>query len=230
MNKLSIKISTTLIIIAIMVLLQSEVFATGGQANGVNDTLYGKTVSYYFELIRAMETSTGTLGKTSNINTTNYVDSSGNGIDCHLEKNTEYGAVTLLAASQFGNAVSSETESTGANNSGVFQMRPSDGKVEYVANTLQESPTSAKIQNSYNKALTSADSRYVDEYTSTTKYSIPGDGIIETDGWGGSTSFVTTDYPVFGRGNNGFFGYLRRTGGAYSGLGCRAVVVCAPGL
>ena len=106
----------------------------------------------------------------------------------------------------------------------------SNGKVEYVANTLQESESSAKISNSYNKALTNADSRYVDEYKSTSKYSIPGDGILNTDGWGGNTNFVTTSHPVFDRGYGGFFGYDHYNGGANSGLGCRAVVVCGSGL
>ena len=228
MKKILIKKLVIAIMIAVFVLLQSQVFATGGQASGTNDSLYNKTVSYFFELIRSMETSTGTLGKSSNINTTNYVDSSGNGIDCHLEKNTEYGTVTLLAASAYGNATSNDTTSTGANNTGVFQM--SNGKYEFVANTLQESESSAKYSNSYNKALTNADSRYVDEYKSLTKYSIPGDGIIDTDGWGGDTNFVTSIIPVFFRGSGGFFGYSYHGGTAYSTLGCRAVVVCAPGL
>ena len=228
MKKILTKKLVIAIMIAVFVLLQSQVFATGGQAPGTNGTLYEKTVSYFFELVRSMETSTGTLGKSSNINTTNYVDSSGNGIDCHLEKNTEYGTVTLLAASVYGNTTSNDTTSTGANNTGVFQM--SNGKVEYVANTLQESESSAKISNSYNKALTNADSRYVDEYKSTTKYSIPGDGILETDGWGGSTNFVTSTYLVFYRGVGGFFGYSNPYGDARSTSGCRAVVVCAPGL
>ena len=228
MKKVLIKKFVITVMIVTMFLLQSQVFATGGQASGTNDSVYDKTVSYFFELVRSMETATGTLGKSSNINTTNYVDSSGNGIDCHLEKNTEYGTVTLLAASAYGNATSNDTTSTGANNTGVFQM--SNGKVEYVANTLQESESSAKISNSYNKALTNADSRYVDEYKSTSKYSIPGDGILDTDGWSASAAFVETSYPVFHRGNGGFFGYHIHLGYASNSVGCRAVVVCGAGL
>ena len=228
MKKTSIKKIIITIIIATMILLQSQVFATGGQASGTNDSVYNKTVSYMFELIRTMETSTGTLGKSSNIDTTNYVDSSGNGIDCHLEKNTEYGTITILAASEYGNKSSNDTTSTGANKTGVFQMN--NGKVEYVANTLQDTPESAKRANTYNRALTNADSRYVNEYKSTTKYSIPGDGILETDGWGGSTNFVTTASPVFARGHYGFFGYNYGSGNANAVFGCRAVVVCGPGL
>lgn len=217
------------IIIATILLLQSKVFATGGQASGTNDLAKNRTVSYFFELIRSMETSTGTLGKASNINTTNYVDSSGNGIDCHLEKNTEYGTITILAASDFG----SKENCTAANNTGVIISNGNQWEV--VANTLQESPTSDKISNSYNRALINADSRYVDEYKNTTKYSIPGDGIIETDGWGGNKNFIDSTRPVFKRRVNGFFGYANDTGSAYfnnqgGSSFCRAVVVCAPGI
>ena len=90
--------------ILLNILLQPKVFAAGAQASGTTGTLYNKTVSYFFELIRQMETITGTLGVSSNIDTTTGLDSTGNGIDCHLEKNTEYGTITLLAASEYGNA------------------------------------------------------------------------------------------------------------------------------
>ena len=227
MKKISIKKLLIVIIIALTFILHTTVFAVGGQANGTSDSLYDKTVNYFFELIRSMESQTGTLGKKAEINTTNYVDTSENGIDCHLEKNTEYGTITILAASAYGNKTSNDTVSTGANNSGVFQM--SNGKYEFVANTLEVSGT--RYSNSYNMALYNADARYVDKYTSTTPYSIPGDGIIETDGWGGSTGFVTTGIPVFDRGHGGLFGYYGNNyGGANSVRGARAVVVCGPGL
>ena len=57
-----------------------------------------------------------------------------------------------------------------------------------------------------------------------------GDGLIETDGWGGSTSFVSSSYPVFYRGHNGFFGYYYNNGINSSNYGARAVVVCGSGL
>ena len=120
-NKRIIIIS--IMLIAILILFQNKVFAVGGQANGTSGTKYSATVSYFFDLARAMESATGTLGKDSSINTTgNYTDSSGNGIDCHLEKNTEYGTLSLLAASDYGNKTSTDSASTANNNTGVFQM------------------------------------------------------------------------------------------------------------
>ena len=138
------KLFLSIIVTLAILLMHKNVYAVGGQASGTS-SLYSKTVSYFFELIRAMETPTGTLGKSSNINTTTYVDSSGNGIDCHLEKNTEYGTITLLAASEYGNATSTDSASTGLGSTGVFQM--TNGRYdEYVANTY----SSANGRNPYN--------------------------------------------------------------------------------
>ena len=186
-----------------------------------------KNVSYFFELIRAMETPTGTLGKSSNINTSTYVDSSGNGIDCHLEKNTEYGTITLLAASEYGNATSTDSASTGLGSTGVFQMN--NGNYEYVANTYSSTEGGDPTTYSYNGALTRADSRYVNKYFGS-KHSITGDGLIDTDDWGGDTSFVSSSYPVFCRGGSGLFGYIDLDGDGYSINSARAVVVCGSGL
>lgn len=182
------KLFLSIIIILTIILMNIKVYAVGGQASGTSDILYNKRVSYFFELIRAMETPTGTLGVNSNINTTTYVDSSGNGIDCHLEKNTEYGTITLLASSEYGNATSTNSESTALGATGVFQMN--NGKYEYVANTWSLEENGTPTPNNSNGALTSADSRYVNKYYgekadfTSRGYVIKGDGLIQTDKWG----------------------------------------------
>lgn len=155
------KLFLSIIVVLAILFMHKNVYAVGGQASSTS-SLYSKTVSYFFELIRAMETPTGTLGKSSNINTSTYVDSSGNGIDCHLEKNTEYGTITLLAASEYGNTTSTDSASTGLGASGVFQMN--NGNYEYVANTYSSTEGGDPTTNSYNGALTRADSRYVNKY------------------------------------------------------------------
>lgn len=198
------KLFLNIIVVLAILFIHKNVYAVGGQASGTS-SLYEPHVSYFFELIRAMETSTGTLGKSSNINSeTTYVDSSGNGIDCHLEKNTEYGTITLLAASEYGNATSTDNASTGLGSTGVFQM--CNGQCEYVANTYSSEKDGTPTTNNYNGALTRADSRYVNKYYGS-KHSITGDGLIETDGAGGSTSFVSSYSPVIFRGYSGLFGY-----------------------
>ena len=227
------KLILSIIIVLAIILINGNVHAVGGQASGTL-SLYSKTVSYFFELIRAMESPTGTLGVDSNINTTTYVDSSSNGIDCHLEKNTEYGTITLLAASEYGNATSTDSASTAIGATGVFQMN--NGNREYVANTWSSAENGTATTNSFNGALTSADARYVNKYYGTKDnftsrgYVIKGDGLIQTDGWGGDYFFVTSGYPVFYRGDDGLFGYDYNYGHSISNNGARAVVVCGSGL
>ena len=220
------KLFLSIIVVLAILFMHKNVYAVGGQASGPSSLRF-KNVSYFFELIRAMETSTGTLGKNSNINTDTYVDNSGNGIDCHLEKNTEYGTITLLAASEYGNATSTDSASTGLGSTGVFQM--SNGYSEYVANTYSSEKDGTPTTNDYNGALTRADSRYVNKYYGS-KHSITGDGLIETDGAGGDTWFLDADYPVFYRGVIGLYGYNRLTGEPSYGLSARAVVMCGSGL
>ena len=220
------KLFLSIIVVLAILFMHKNVYAVGGQASSTS-SLYNKDVSYFFELIRAMETPTGTLGKSSNINTSTYVDSSGNGIDCHLEKNTEYGTITLLAASEYGNATSTDSASTGLGASGVFQMN--NGRYEYVANTYSSTEGGDPTTNSFNGALTRADSRYVNKYFGS-KHSITGDGLIDTDGWGGNTDWLSTSAPVFIRGYSGLFGYHNIPGYNYSDESARAVVVCGSGL
>lgn len=220
------KLFLSIIVVLAILFMHKNVYAVGGQASGTSSSLYYKNVSYFFELIRAMETSTGTLGKNSNINTDTYVDNSGNGIDCHLEKNTEYGTITLLAASEYGNATSTDSASTGLGSTGVFQMN--NGYSEYVANTYSSEKDGTPTTNDYNGALTRADSRYVNKYYGS-KHSITGDGLIETDGAGGSTNFVSSSYPVFCRGSGGLFGYSYYDA-YWNDRSARAVVVCGSGL
>ena len=186
------KLMLSISIVLIIILLSGKVHAIGGQASGTTDTLYERTVSYFFELIRAMETPTGTLGVPSSINTTNYLDSytdtkgNTNGIDCHLEKNTEYGTITLLAASQFGNPTSTDTASTGLGATGVFQM--SNGKFEYVANTWSSAENGTPTTNNYNRALTNADSRYVNKYYGTKDDFTTRGYVIVPVGFSGTTA------------------------------------------
>lgn len=220
------KLFLNIIVVLAILFMHKNVYAVGGQASDTSSLRY-KNVSYFFELIRAMETSTGTLGKSSNINTDTYLDNSGNGIDCHLEKNTEYGTITLLAASEYGNATSTDSASTGLGSTGVFQMN--NGYSEYVANTYSSEKDGTPTTNDYNGALTRADSRYVNKYYGS-KHSITGDGLIETDGAGGETTFVSSDFPVFLRGQSGLFGYYRYSGADYAWTSARAVVVCGSGL
>ena len=189
-----------------------------------------------------METATGTLGVESNINASgDYTDSSGNGLDCHLEKNTEYGTITLLAASEFGNTTSTKTlnQSTADWGTGIYEMTSTDFW-EFVANTYKEtdSQTSYAI-GEINDALLKADDRYVNRYTGTEQnynsngYVIAGDGLIETKEWGrfATSRWLSNEYPIFLRGHQYIFDYSYNIGNAGREYRqARAVVVNGAGL
>ena len=210
------------ITICITLMISGSVFAAGLQAYGTS-SLGFKTAVEFFGLIRQMESATGTLGVSE--------DYSGhaNNIDCHLEKNTEYGAITILASSPYGRKTSNDTTSTGKGKMGVMQMAYNN-KAEVVANTYQENSTSEKV------GLTGVADKYVNNYVGTIDdytsrgYIFAGDGIIETDGWGGNASFLTVDYPFLNRGYTGIFGYHGYIDKAVATTHARAVVVCGPGL
>ena len=102
MKRVINKFILILVIACIISLFPVNVYA-GLQANKGGTSLKNTTADAFFKAIRAMESEYGTLAKKSNISSTDYTDSSKNGIDCHMMKNTEYGTVAILAASGYGN-------------------------------------------------------------------------------------------------------------------------------
>ena len=166
----------------------------------------------------------GTLGTSENI-------------DCHMAKNSEYGAALLLTISAYGAGTSTcagtgKSNSSTGNASGIYQL---SGEWEYVAAYY----TGASSPTVLSKLVNAAD-KYVDRYTvdSLEKYNaldeaakVKGDALYAR-GFLGSTSasWPNAGSPVFSRGSSslGFFSYNRNTG-SNSGAS-RAVVVCGAGL
>ena len=170
-------------------------------------------------------------------------------VDSHLQKNSEWGAVTYLAHSKYGlnkeevtqnttnknnnptgiNAVTSPESTTNAsttqNITGVYDM---SGCVwEYTASFLSKGTTSWTTG-----MPTGSSSKYVTLYTGTTGK--PGDATIETSGWNGDYSgFVTSSVPVFVRGGYyvsteagcGVFAFGYGNGSHSNDSGFRAVLV-----
>lgn len=170
-------------------------------------SVVNKTADQFFTMIRNMEAEGGSLGLKANITNGSYLDTSNNGVDVHMAKNTEWGAAALLAASSYGQAGSGtitfeEEEENGSattgNQTGIFQM--ADRTYEYVAGTWNNE------LKSYNSIIFNADSRYKDIYTA--RVSKPGDATLETAKWKGASyaDSVTSSYPVFRRGIDALFG------------------------
>ena len=168
------------------------------------------------------------------------VASDSNGIDVHLQKNTEYGAAILLGASDYGKQGSDITarrmdkgsttfgtdvqaSSTGnvygIYELGYYNMDTSQSSYEWVAGT---SNVSRVFETS------SIDKRYYDLYGNSVSTAKSGDATYETRTWHGSSgaSWVSSSYPGFQRGYNGVFFYNNFSGRSDYG---RSVVVVGDG-
>ena len=123
------KVISKFLIILICLLLISMIFS--GNVNAAIQSrpgfsaLVNQTVVEQFTEIREMETESGPMGLKATLDETSYNDTSGNGIDVHMIKNTEWGAVLMLSLSSYGGATQSQiqTYSTGTNNyTGVYGL------------------------------------------------------------------------------------------------------------
>ena len=185
-------------------------------------SLVNQTANQFFEKIRLMEAKGGTLGLDANIDSTTYLDSSNNGVDVHMAKNTEWGTAAMLAASIYGEAPIGKSDATTTGNStGIYQM--ADGTYEYVAGIYNTSDSDM------NK-IKGADERYRNLYVSTT--SITGDATTETEGWrlASKSGFVVYSLPIFLRSFNGLFSYDDYHPNSDSERSSRACFVIATGL
>ena len=163
-----------------------------------------------------METQYGTLGKNAQLND-KYIDTTGNGIDCHMALNTEYGTAGILSYSRYGAVPTISNDSTTGNESGIKQL--GYGNYEYVAG-IYSTPNS-----SYMNVIFNADARYYNKYESNT--SKAGDGMGK---FGYGVSNISSSNPIIKRSSGGVLYSNYDTGYNNNSLGSRAVVVCGAGL
>ena len=214
MNRLGKILLLIILSIACILLIPTNVQA-GLQANKNGTSLYSKTASEFFELIRAMET--GTLGK----NTVGAAD----GIDCHMVKNTEWGTAAMLAASPRHGTIpattktGADTESTTGNKSGVYQM--SDDQYEYTANYLVGA--TAYSDNLIN-AVNNGQGKYVNVYSDTDAANyIEGDALkLGTIGgnWNTSTPVIHRGIKSLFKANGYHLNNIRRVWKGWSWRKC----------
>ena len=168
--------------------------------------------------IRQMESSGKGMGLKETINTTTgLATTEANNIDVHLLKNTEYGAIVLLGASDYGKqgtditarrmdkGATSGTDvqaSTTGNKYGIyemgyFNMDISKTSYEWVAGGIPI-------------FLSGIASRYINRYTVDKTTARDGDATVETQYWHGSNGanwMTSTTYPGFARGSVGTFSF-----------------------
>lgn len=208
-----------MVIMALMLIITAKsTYAMQSRPDGTSKT--NVYANYFFTEIRKMESTV--LGLPTNFDTTTWLDSSGNGVDVHMAKNTEWGTAAMLSASAYGTAPSGQSSATTTGNAtGVYQM--ADGIWEYVAGIWDAS-------NDYMSNIRGANSRYYDLYTNQT--SISGDATTETAGWKGASlrNFINGSQPVFIRCWAALFGYYNGYGVHDSGGSSRSVLVVGAGL
>ncbi len=218
---MNIKIRNILIIsiITIMAIIVMPNKANAGlQANKGGKSLTNTTPNNYFKAIRRMETQNGTLGKTVTFDD-KYVDTTGNGIDCHMALSTEFGTAGILSYSKYGTITTSTNDTTTGNESGIKQL--GHESLEYVAGIYPAS-------NSNMNVIFNADARYYNKYES--YVSKAGDGIGK---FGVNTQYPSAGAPILRRGCFGVL-YSNNNDGSSNSYGkdngSRAVVVCGEGL
>lgn len=230
-NKIKIIMGVALLGMLIMPLTVKA----GYQANKGGYSKYD-TANNHFVAIRNMES--GVLNKTMTLETPSYKDTSGNGIDCHMAKNTEWGTAAMLAVSAYGGNPSAKDDTTTKNLSGIYYMVGGSGfysntnnRYEYVAGIHSDGSNSSMT------TIKAADQRYYDSYTDSSSSYHKGDATREL-GWIISGNWVSSSKPVFYWGYDSYkFGFSCDSGwnsgygsSSQCSYGARAVVVCGEGL
>ena len=175
--------------------------------------------------IRSMEKSGEAMGLSETLNSDLTASSDSNGIDVHMMKSTEYGAIAILSASGYGNPQklqNSTEKTTTGNKTGVYF---SGANWEWVAGGLQGS------------IFGGVNSKYYDSYTGAQASAKVGDALGTSDttnpgcaGWhsASSTDWVDGSYSYFIRDGGGLFSF--NSNGSNRSWLARGVAVCGAGL
>ena len=175
--------------------------------------------------IRSMEKSGEAMGLSETLNSDLTASSDSNGIDVHMMKSTEYGAIAILSASGYGNPQklqNSTEKTTTGNKTGVYF---SGANWEWVAGGLQGS------------IFGGVNSKYYDSYTGAQASAKVGDALGTSGttnpgcaGWhsASNASWVDGSYSYFIRDYGGLFSF--NSNGSNRSWLARGVGVCGAGL
>ena len=175
--------------------------------------------------IRQIETSGNAMGLSETLNSDLTSSSESNGIDVHMMKSTEYGAISILSASGYGNPQtlqSSSVKTTTGNKTGIYF---SGSDWEWVAGGFS------------GKIFSGVNSRYFDTYSGSQASARIGDALGSASttnpgcaGWhsASNSDWVRSGYPYFWRGDGGLFSF-NFSNASYS-LCARGVAVVGAGL
>ena len=224
-EKTKLKLISLVVLLAVMVLLPVGNVKASLQANPNTHNKKVDLPTNWMTNIRSMENSGEAMGLSEILNSDLTASSDSNGIDVHMMKSTEYGAIAILSASGYGNSKTlqnSEIKTTTGNKTGVYF---SGANWEWVAGGLQGSifgGVNSKYYDSYTKAQASAK---VGDALGTSGTTNPG-----CSGWhSASGAYWVDSYPYFIRDGGGLFSFYNYYYTSNTNL-ARGVAVCGQGL
>lgn len=221
-NKKYYLLILSLMLITLIILPQKAYAALQSNPSTHYNNSYQKNPSAWMKAIRYMEAANNAMGLTESFNSdlTTKQGTPSNNIDVHMMRNTEYGAIAILAVSGYGNPTTMYgTKTTTGNVTGVYYYTTSDHDYdhrEYVAGGLSE------------RIFGGTNTRYYDVYSASNGAVKKGDAMdLMWQGANGSR-WISTDYPYFCRNHGGYFGFWHDND--YPGYFGRGVAVCGAGL
>ena len=153
MKSLNKKILTFIFVVVFAILMPFGNVKAALQANPNTHYKKNNTPNNWMLNIRSMEKSGAAMGLSETLNSDLTASSTSNGIDVHMMKSTEYGAIAILSASGYGNPQtlqSSSVKTTTGNKTGIYF---SGSNWEWVAGGLSGS------------IFSGVNSRYFDTYS-----------------------------------------------------------------
>lgn len=165
-------------LLLIIVFINNKSYAVLQSNGGIVAT---KDVGSWITQIRNMEAIGGGLGLTETINGKLISTTQANNLDCHMEKNTEFGAMAILSASSYGNPEKIESGGTTTGNESGVKININK---EWVAAGIigacsAYANASSRYKNLYDTRKEDGCTQVIYEYKN-------GDAITETNGWHGS--------------------------------------------
>ena len=216
------KMLAFILVLAFAILMPFSNVKASLQANPNTQYTKSDALTSWMVNIRNMEKSGEAMGLSETFNS-DYTSTSSNGIDVHMMKSTEYGAIAILSASGYGNPKKlqeSTIETTTGNKTGVYFSGVSYW--EWVAGGGAGNPVSGMNARYYDKYGDAKAGDALGSYNSAN----PG-----CAGWHSASyaNWVNGSYPYLLRGYGGLFSFGNVGYADYSSL-ARGVAVCGAGL
>ena len=220
------KMLAFILVVAFAILMPFSNVKASLQAN--LNTQYKKSdaLKSWMVNIRNMEKSGEAMGLSETFNP-DYTSTSSNGIDVHMMKSTEYGAIAILSASGYGNPQklqNSTEKTTTGNKTGVYF---SGANWEWVAGGVAGNPVSEMNARYYDKYGVDISTAKVGDALGNYNSANPG-----CAGWHSASRIDWAGSSYFVRGCGGLFsfcGNLNFDDSYHSNFG-RGVAVCGAGL